>query len=143
MGSTGTAYDPSIHHRRSIRLRGHNYAGRGVYFVTVCVANQRSLFGTVGNGRMALNDAGRIAAKCWRDIPNHFPHVALDEWIIMPNHVHGIITIHRDGHPPDDETNGGGNPRDNASATTPPIGTYIDMVNHVSLLGIAIYLTYR
>ena len=87
------AYDPAIHHRRSIRLRGHDYAGRGVYFLTICVANNRPLFGTVVNGRMALNDAGRIAARCWREIPSHFPHATLDEWIIMPDHVHGIIRL--------------------------------------------------
>ncbi len=92
-------YDPAIHHRRSIRLRGHDYAGRGVYFVTLCVADRRPLFGTVVNGRMALNDAGRAAAACWCAIPDHFPHAALDEWIVMPDHVHGIIVIRRDGHP--------------------------------------------
>jgi len=105
MGSAGntpmkSAYDPSVHHRRSIRLRGHDYAGRGVYFVTICVADNRPLFGTMVNGRMASNDAGRIAARCWREIPNHFPHAALDEWIVMPDHVHGIIVLRRDGHPP-------------------------------------------
>ena len=90
-------YDPAIHHRRSIRLRGHDYAARGVYFVTICVAKNRPLFGVVVNGQMVLNDAGRIAAACWRDIPKHFPQVALDEWVVMPDHVHGIITIRRDG----------------------------------------------
>lgn len=90
--SSGT-YDPVIHHRRSIRLRGHDYAGSNTYFVTVCVKNNRPLFGTVVNGRMALNDAGRIAAQCWLDIPNHFPHAALDEWVIMPDHVHGIVRM--------------------------------------------------
>jgi putative transposase len=88
-----TAYDPAIYHRRSIRLRGHDYAAGGVYFVTVCVADHRPLFGTVVNGRMALNDAGRAAAACWRDIPAHFPQAALDEWIVMPDHVHGILRL--------------------------------------------------
>ena len=92
-GVGNTAYDPAIHHRRSIRLRGHDYAGGGVYFVTLCVADRRPLFGTVVNGRMALNDAGRTAAACWREIPGHFPHVAMDEWIVMPDHVHGILRI--------------------------------------------------
>lgn len=92
-GAGKTAYDPAIHHRRSIRLRGHDYAGGGVYFVTLCVADRRPLFGTVVGGRMALNDAGRIAAACWREIPDHFPQVVLDEWIVMPDHVHGILMI--------------------------------------------------
>jgi putative transposase len=87
------AYDPAIHHRRSIRLQGHDYAGGGVYFVTLCLADHRPLFGTVVNGRMALNDAGRAAAVCWREIPAHFPQAALDEWIVMPDHVHGIVVI--------------------------------------------------
>ena len=88
-----TAYDPALHHRRSIRLHGHDYAAGGIYFVTLCVADRRPLFGTVVNGRMALNDAGRTATACWRAIPDHFPQVALDEWVIMPNHVHGILRI--------------------------------------------------
>jgi putative transposase len=92
-GFGNTAYDPAIHHRRSIRLRGHDYAAGGMYFVTVCVADHRPLFGTVVNGRMALNDAGRAAAACWRDIPAHFPQAALDEWIVMPDHVHGILRL--------------------------------------------------
>ena len=101
MGSAGTkhTYDPAIHHRRSIRLRGHDYAGRGVYFVTIRVADHRPLFGTVVNGRMALNHAGRTVAACWRAIPDHFPHAELDEWIVMPDHVHGIIVIREHGHP--------------------------------------------
>ncbi len=90
-------YDPTIHHRRSIRLRGHDYAAGGAYFVTLCVANHRPLFGTVVNGRMALNDVGRAASACWRQIPAHFPQVALDEWVIMPDHVHGIIVMSGDG----------------------------------------------
>ncbi len=101
---TPVKYDPKIHHRRSIRLRGHDYSKRGVYFLTIRVERGESgfsppLFGTVVNGRMALNDAGRAADVCWRAIPDHFPHAALDEWIIMPDHVHGIIVIRCDGHP--------------------------------------------
>ncbi len=70
---TPVRYDPKIHHRRSIRLRGHDYAGRGVYFLTIRVEWRTEgfsppRFGTVVNGRMALNDAGRAAAACWRTI---------------------------------------------------------------------------
>jgi len=90
-GSAG--YDPAIHHRQSIRLCGHDYAGGGVYFVTLCVADHRPLFGTVVSGRMALNDSGRAAAACWREIPVHFPQAALDEWIVMPDHVHGLLRM--------------------------------------------------
>ncbi len=86
-------YDPNIHHRRSIRLQEYDYAQAGYYFVTICTQNRRPLFGTIANGRMALNDAGRIAAECWRKIPEHFPSTVIDEWIIMPDHVHGVIRI--------------------------------------------------
>lgn len=90
-------YDPAVHHRRSIRLRGHDYSQRGVYFVTILAKNRRRLFGTVVNGRMALSEAGRIAARCWQEIPKHFPNASLDEWVVMPDHVHGILVIHTEG----------------------------------------------
>lgn len=92
-GIKKTGYDPAVHHRRSIRRPGHDYAGSGVYFVTLCVADHRPLFGTVVHGRMAVTDAGRAASACWRAIPNHFPQAALDEWIVMPDHLHGILRI--------------------------------------------------
>ena len=98
MTPAAQAYDPAIHHRCSIRLRGHDYAGGGVYFVTLCVADRRPLFGTVVNERMVLNDAGRAAAACWREIPAHFPQAVLDEWIVMPDHVYGILRIENAHH---------------------------------------------
>lgn len=95
-------FDPAIHHRRSIRLRGHDYAGSGVYFLTIRVRGRANgfsppRFGAVVNSRMALNNAGRAVAACWQAIPDHFPHAALDEWIVMPDHVHGIIVIRGNG----------------------------------------------
>ena len=63
------------------------------YRITVCTWNKECLLGSIENGEMVLNDAGRVADNCWHDIPVHFPHVALDEWVIMPNHVHGILFI--------------------------------------------------
>lgn len=86
-------YDPEKHHRRSIRLKGHDYASPGAYFVTICTHGMQSLFGKVVDGEMMLNEAGRIAEGCWLDIPNHFPHATLDAYVVMPNHVHGIIWI--------------------------------------------------
>lgn len=68
--------------------------------MTMCVADRHARFGAVVHGRMVLSEAGRIAAECWRAIPEHFPHVALDEWVVMPDHVHGIIAIDVPG--PDD-----------------------------------------
>ncbi len=95
--------ETATHHRRSIRLPGHDYAAGGTYFVTINTDERRKRFGTLVNGRMALNEAGRMAAACWGAIPEHFPHASLDEWVIMPDHVHGIITI-RPGGRTDDGT---------------------------------------
>ena len=86
-------YKPYRHHRRSIRLKGYDYSQPGWYFITIVVQNRQMLFGDVVNGEMVLNNAGRIADQCWREIPKHYPNVQLDEYVIMPNHVHGIIGI--------------------------------------------------
>ena len=86
-------YNPDIHHRRSIRLKGYNYSQLGAYFVTICTHGRECVFGEVVDGRMRLNALGKIARQCWLDIPRHFPHAALDAFVVMPNHVHGIIWI--------------------------------------------------
>jgi putative transposase len=87
------SYDPDKHHRRSLRLKEYDYPQPGAYFVTICTRERAGLFGHVINGVMRLNDAGEIARRCWEDIPYHFPTVELDEYVIMPNHVHGVIVI--------------------------------------------------
>ncbi len=61
--------------------------------MTICTKDRLCLFGKINDGEMILNDAGIIAEECWKDIPVHFPNVLLDEWVIMPNHIHGIIII--------------------------------------------------
>lgn len=86
-------YNPDKHHRRSIRLKGYDYSQAGAYFVTICTKNRQCLFGNVVNGEMIFNDAGQIARKCWLEIPDHYPNAILDEFVIMPNHIHGIIII--------------------------------------------------
>jgi REP element-mobilizing transposase RayT len=86
-------YNPAIHHRRSIRLQGYDYSRAGVYFVTICTQTRECLFGDVADGQMVLNDAGRMAKQCWYAIPGHFPHVGLDMFVVMPNHIHGILFI--------------------------------------------------
>ncbi len=90
------AYDPEKHDRRSIRLRGYDYASPGGYFVTICTLDKVCLFGEVSEGRMYLNARGRIALRMWNATPVHFPHVTLDAFVAMPNHVHGIIAIVED-----------------------------------------------
>lgn len=82
-----------IHNRQSKRLKGYDYSQQGFYFITMVCENRRKLFGKIENGKMILNKAGEIAKACWLEIPSHFPKVVLHEFIIMPNHVHGIIEI--------------------------------------------------
>ena len=84
-------YNPQKHHRRSIRLQGYDYSQEGLYFITICCQDRAHLFGEIVDGKMILNDAGLQAKKSWQDIPNHFPNAVLHEYIIMPNHIHGII----------------------------------------------------
>ena len=77
----------------STRLQGYDYSKAGAYFITIVTYKRLCLFGKIENGRIELNDAGKIALHCWLDIPNHFPNAQLDEFIIMPNHVHGILIL--------------------------------------------------
>ena len=86
-------HDSDKHHRHSLRLQGFDYTQEGAYFVTVCLQDRACLFGDISDGKMILNDVGLMAEKCWNEIPAHFPHIELDEFVIMPNHVHGILSI--------------------------------------------------
>ena len=79
--------------RRSIRLRGYDYTRHGAYFVTICTRHRAFLLGDVIESRMHLSEAGQLAQAVWEDLPRHYPHVQLDAWTIMPNHVHGIIVL--------------------------------------------------
>ncbi len=87
------AYDPKKHHRRSIRLNGYDYAQPGAYFVTTVTHQRECLFGDVVDGEMMLNVCGEIAKLVWDELPNHYPYVILDEFCVMPNHVHMIIVL--------------------------------------------------
>lgn len=86
-------YDPTRHHRRSIRLKGYDYTQSGAYFITIVTHERWCLFGEIVNGHMHLNDAGRMIEWTWYDLPNHIEHIELDAFVVMPNHVHGIIII--------------------------------------------------
>jgi putative transposase len=88
-----SSYDPRIHHRRSIRLKNYDYSKAGLYFVTLCCQDRARLFGHVEDGCMILNEAGKVAEQCRLEIPNHYPKVVLHDFVIMPNHVHGIIEL--------------------------------------------------
>jgi len=84
-------YCPEIHHRQSIRLKDYDYSQVGAYFVTVCAWNRECFFGEIKNCTTRLNEYGEIIMKCWYEIPDHFPYVKTDEFIVMPNHIHGIV----------------------------------------------------
>ena len=86
-------YDPERQHRRSIRLKQHDYTQVGVYFVTLCAHNREYWFGHMDGQEMHRSECGGITADCWQQIPRHFPHVVLDAFVVMPNHLHGIVVI--------------------------------------------------
>jgi putative transposase len=88
-------HDLTNHHRVSTRLRGHDYASTGTYAVTICTCGHQHVFGYVNDGMTVLNETGDIAKCCWLQIPGHFIHVTLDAWVIMPNHIHGILIINQ------------------------------------------------
>jgi putative transposase len=97
----------------SARLRGYDYSRDGAYFVTICAKNRKCIFGAISTIEdsnyddvetglrpvsttpiIKLSEIGKIVSDCWFDLPNHYPNIILDGFIIMPNHIHGIITIH-------------------------------------------------
>ncbi len=83
--------------RKNIRLQGYDYSSDGYYFVTICVKYGECVFGDVKNEIMGLSDIGCVIVKFWQEISNHFDNVKLDKWIVMPNHVHGIVVIQNHG----------------------------------------------
>jgi REP element-mobilizing transposase RayT len=88
-------YNPNCHDRRSIRLQGYDYSGSGVYFVTICTHQRQCLFGDIDNGSIYLNCIGKIVAQEWLSSSKIRQEIELDEWIIMPNHLHGLVVIDR------------------------------------------------
>jgi len=86
-------YNPDIHHHRSIRLKGYDYSQAGAYFITICTQNRLCLLGKIDNGKMILNDAGKMVETVWNDIPRYYRGFCVHENIVMPNHFHGIIEI--------------------------------------------------
>jgi REP element-mobilizing transposase RayT len=82
-----------LRRRRSLRLREYDYSQAGAYFVTICAYQRKCLFGDIVRGEMRLTRPGMIVQHCWDAIPAHFPNLDLDEFVVMPNHVHGIVLI--------------------------------------------------
>lgn len=86
-------YNPDIHHRRSIRLKEYDYSQGGGYFVTICTYNREYIFGSVADGKIELNEWGKMVLEWWNNLLEHYPNISLDEFVVMPNHIHGIIII--------------------------------------------------
>ena len=79
----------------SLHCTGRNYSRPGKYFVTICTARTKEWFVNVINSKMYLSEIGHIASQMWCEIPVHFPFIGLDAFVVMPNHIHGIIIINR------------------------------------------------
>lgn len=83
---------------KAARIPNWNYASPGFYYVTICTRSRMECFGNITDGKMNLSPIGVAADECWRAIPAHFPHVVLDEYVVMPNHVHGVARITKSRH---------------------------------------------
>ena len=81
--------------RKLNRLKDYDYSLTGYYYVTVCTNSRREIFGIIENDTIKINQYGKIVQEAWLKIPNHFNNIELDKFIIMPNHIHGILIIHR------------------------------------------------
>ena len=79
--------------RKLNRLKDYDYSQNGYYFVTICTKNREAWFGKIESDKMILNMFGEITKNFWVEIPKHFKNVSLDEFIVMPNHIHGIVII--------------------------------------------------
>jgi putative transposase len=89
--------DDTPRQRKSIRLRDYDYSSPGAYMVTICADRRLTVFGALKNGTVDLSPTGQIVGKHWLDLPAHFREVRLDAWVIMPDHLHGILRFEMDG----------------------------------------------
>jgi putative transposase len=87
------SFDPEIHARRSVRLKGYDYAQNGAYFFTIVVKGRECLFGNIMSGEMVLNDAGGMVQTVWDQLPEYYTGIHPDIFQIIPNHLHGIIIL--------------------------------------------------
>lgn len=98
-------FNPNTHKRKSIRLPEYDYAQEGAYFITICTHERECLFGEIENGKMILSSVGTIADVMWYEIKNHRSNVELGDFVVMPNHIHGIIIITENFTSDDKNTN--------------------------------------
>ena len=87
------SFNPDLHNRRSTRLKAYDYSKAGAYFVTIVTQDRLCLFGDVIEDEMHVNQAGAMVSKVWEELPERFPTIGLDSFVVMPNHVHGIIVV--------------------------------------------------
>ena len=90
------ASETDIHHRRSIRLKAYDYSQTGLYFLTICTYERQALFGTIKDGELLLNDCGRVAHNEWLKTAQIRENIVLHDFVVMPNHLHGIVEIQED-----------------------------------------------
>jgi REP element-mobilizing transposase RayT len=101
----GVQMEKNIHNRRSLRLPEYDYSNPGGYFVTIVTQERMRLFGEIQDNILVLNDAGRMKSECWVNLQKMFSGVVIDEFVVMPNHFHGIIILtesistHSNGQP--------------------------------------------
>ena len=127
-------YNPNIHHRRSIRLKGYDYSQAGLYFITICCQDRTCLFGEIENGEMQLNDIGKMIELEWLKLPNRFSKVELHEYVVMPNHFHAILeivgaTLVVAPNNDSGENNDGGENKNRATTRVAPTKTIGDMMD--------------
>jgi REP element-mobilizing transposase RayT len=89
------SFDPSKHHRRSIRLKEYDYSWSGWYYVTICTHNRECTLGKIVDDLMVHSSVAKLVQACWESIPKQFPSIELDDVVIMPNHMHGIIILNQ------------------------------------------------
>lgn len=89
-------FDPTCHNRRSIRLPGHQYSDNGAYYITIRTFGRSHSLGRIEGTSISRSAEGIIADERWRAIPGHHPGVSIDAWVVMPDHVHGILIIDRE-----------------------------------------------
>jgi putative transposase len=86
-------FNPDIHDRHSIRLETYDYTKTGFYFLTLCTQGRKHFFGEIKNNKMELSESGKMIESVWMQIPDHYPEYSIDQFVVMPNHFHGIISI--------------------------------------------------
>lgn len=106
-------------HRRSIRLQNYDYAQSGAYFVTICTQHRACVLGEVVDGQMRLSELGLIAAQGWQWLAEQYAHVQLDAWVVMPNHLHGILVL------TDDQPHEKGGSRTAPAVARKPVGRLV------------------